>query len=156
MMTDPTTTSSTRDPAVDLELIEVKPGLQFSLGQLRKLLPDAETLLFFGKVYKLNAQQMGQLIWKVTESDLASALFNEGGHHSNELQDYILDLAEDVDPTRKGELKFDENAPPPQGEILPHVWEELEVDVAKSIAKVIEKLDGVLDKIWSSSTCRGR
>lgn len=146
-MTTPTTTSSTPDVAAQLELIEVRPGLRFSLGQLRTLLPDTETLLFFGKVYKLNAQQLGQLIWKVTESDLASALFNEGETHSNELQDYLLDIAEQVDPVRKGELKFDENAPPPQGEILPQVWESLEVEVAKSIAAVIEKLDGVLDKL---------
>lgn len=168
-MTSPTTTSSTRDLGQELQLIEVKPGLRFSLATLRSMLPDTETVLFFGKVYKLDAMQLADTLLQVLNTDLAQALFGEGAMHSNELQTYLVGgyVHEDhcdgdtewgecictpyhydgIAPTEAGQFKFDTNAPPPQGEILPQVWESLEVEIADSIAAVVEKLDGVLDRL---------
>jgi hypothetical protein len=126
-----------------LDLVEIKPGVRFSLATLRDLLLDTETILFFGKVYDLNAQQLGSLLYKVLRSDLASALFAEGDQHSNALQSYI----EDLDFEYEGELAFgDETSDPvvPHGEILTHVWDQLEVTVAQSIKDVATKLESVV------------
>lgn len=155
--------------STDVELIEVKKGVRFSVGQLRRLLPDVETALFFAKVYKLDAYQLGQLLHRVVGTPLADALFGQADAHSTTLQAYLIggyehddyclaDEGDDctctpvyyegvVDQARKGEVKFDTNAAPPQGEILPQVWESLEVEVAESISKVIDKLDHVLDRL---------
>lgn len=165
------TTSSTRDLEKELQVLEVKPGVRFGLGVLKSLLPDVETALFFGKVYNLDAGQLGTVLLKVVDTPLAQALFGEGMLHSNELQHYIIggveheaDCATEWDPDEvcdcspttyngiadtvgAGEIRFDKSAPLPQGEILPHMWENLEVTVADSIATVVSKLDGVLDRL---------
>lgn len=170
-MASSTTTSSTRSLKQQVELLEVKPGVSFSLASLKTMLPDTETVLFFAKVYKLNAQQLARVLLKVRNTDVAQALFGKSSQHSHELQSYIIggydhesgcstyyDSDADcnctpqyypgvVDPAQKGDVKFDEKAPPPQGEILPQVWESLEVEIADSIAAVVEKLDGVLDRL---------
>lgn len=140
-----TTTSklSSAELKRSLDLVEVKPGLRFSHTTLKALLPDAETALFFGKVYDLDAKQLGQLLHKVLATDLTSALFAEGGYHSNELQDYICELdCADIDDVEYGDPSG--NVIVPKGEILPHVWEGLEVEVAASIKAVAAKLESVV------------
>lgn len=127
-----------------LDLVEVKPGVKFSLATLRDLLPDAETCLFFGKVYELDASQLGALLHQVFNTDLTSALLAEGGLHSNDLQDYILDIDYDYEAY---DMQFgDPTVDPviPHGEILPEVWKGLEVVVAQSIKDVAAKLEGVV------------
>jgi hypothetical protein len=131
-----------------LDLVEIKPGLRFSLATLKALLPDTETILFFGKVYDLDAYQLSDLLRQVLKSDLSEALFAEGQDHSNELQDYICDIV-DVDDY---EVSFGDavtgQAVVPAGEILPQVWEQLEVTVAQSIKDVAAKLnDAVLNRL---------
>ena len=136
------TNSSTADVDASVELVEVKPGKRFSLALLRDILPDTETALFFGKVYELDAQQLGNLLHLVLDSDLASALFGESGSHSTDLQDYLggLDLGpEDFDDVRFGDES--DTVIVPKGEILPQVWESLEIEVAKSIKEVAAKLE---------------
>ena len=146
-----TLSSPTLQPAElrrSLDLVEIKPGVKFSLATLRDLLPDVETILFFGKVYELDAQQLGALLYQVLKSDLASALFAEGGQHSSDLQDYVLEVWDDfhedwmewsADPVAAGQISFSPDVP--KGEILPEVWESLEVEVAKSIKDVAAKLE---------------
>lgn len=120
----------------DLELFEVKPGLQFPLSTLRAMLPDVETLLFFGKVYELDYREVSALLYKVkNNSDLAAAL--SAGDHSTDLQDYLVDLASQG-PVTEGDITFSPDVP--HGEILPEVWKSLEVEVAKSIKDVAAKL----------------
>lgn len=146
------TTSSIRpsDLAASVKLVEVKPGVKFSLAVLRDLLPDVETILFFGKVYELNAQQLGALLHTVLKSDLTSALFAEGHEHSNDLQSYIVGEYDEagtfhpgiIPSEQAGELNF--SADVPKGEVLPEVWESLEVEVAKSIKDVAAKLESVV------------
>lgn len=173
-MTTPqsTTTSSTRSLKQQVELLEVKPGVSFPLAKLKDMLPDTETVLFFGKVYQLDAQQLARVLLKVRRSDVAQALFGESNIHSHTLQSYLVggishqsDCATEwdeeaecdctpttypgiVDPAQVGDVRFaEENFKPPHGEILPQVWESLEVEIADSIAAVVAKLDGVLDKL---------
>lgn len=129
------TTSSLSDR---LKIIELKPGLRFSVGTLQDLLPDAETALFFGKVYDLDAYQLGVLLTTVSNSTVVQALLGEGGTHSVDLQDYVVDLTAQVQGVDKGDVSFDKVIP--NGEILPELWKSLEVEVATSIKAVAEKL----------------
>lgn len=146
-----------------LDLVEVKPGVKFSLAVLKELLPDVETLLFFAKVYELDAPQLASLLLTVRNTDLTRALFGESGDHSHDLQGYLVgeyacsscggyDRCEDctwvpgiLDPTsfNTAGLTFS-TEPVPQGEILPEVWTQLEVEVADSIKGVAAKLEGVV------------
>lgn len=137
-----------------LDLIEIKPGTKFSKATLKALLPDAETVLFFGKVYSLDARQLGNLLLEVLNTDVAHALLGEGGVHSTDLQDYLLDGYVDeygmwVDPIAdallmaEGDITFDPEVP--KGEILPEVWKSLETEVAQSIKDVAAKLESVVN-----------
>jgi hypothetical protein len=152
MMTS--TKISSSELSASLDLLEIKPGVRFSVGTLRDLLPDVETVLFFGKVYGLDASQLAALLHAVLNSDLSSALFAEGMEHSNELQDYLLDGYEDewgdwhqpiVPPAEAGDVVLKPDVP--TGEILPHVWKDLEVVVATSIQAVAEKLEQVVNHL---------
>lgn len=147
---------SPSDLGASVQLVEIKPGVRFSLATLRELLPDTETILFFGKVYGLDAQQLAALLHAVLNSDLSSALFAEGGEHSNDLQDYILDgfvdeygdwipgVADSI-TVNEGDITFDPDVP--KGEILPEVWKDLEVVVAQSIKDVAAKLESVVNML---------
>lgn len=120
----------------DLELFEVKAGTQFPLSILRDMLPDAESILFFGKVYDLDYNQVSNLMHKVIKTDLAKALF--AGDHSTDLQDYVVDLCSGVPGIEAGDVTYDPDVP--RGEILPEVWKSLEIVVAQSIKDVAAKL----------------
>lgn len=141
-MTQSLTTSSISSHEA-LRLIEVKPGVQFGLGVLVNILPDVETALFFGKVYDLDAKQLGSLLATVFRTPLTEALFSGG--HSAELQDYLVDIASHIPEWERGEIEV---APVvPKGEILPHVWEQLELEIAASIKEVAAKLINVVDRM---------
>lgn len=150
MTTSSMSTIKTRSSEQQLKMIEVKPGVQFSLAVLQDLLPNVETVLFFGKVYDLDATQLGNLLHQVLNTDLTSALFGEGGMHSTELQAYLIGWTDEfgywhegiIDPVRDGDVTFDPDVP--TGEILPEVWKQLEVQVAKSIKDVAAKLELVV------------
>lgn len=142
------------DLRASLDLIEIKPGVKFSKATLKALLPDTETVLFFGKVYGLDAQQLGNLLLTVLNSDVAHALLGEGGVHSSDLQDYLLDGYYDddgdwFDPIAEslimadGDITFDPDVP--KGEILPEVWKSMQVDIAQSIKDVAAKLETIVN-----------
>ena len=67
---------------------------KFSFQLLQQMLPDVETALFFAKVYRLDYEQTSRLLSELFDSGLVSALFY--GTHSEELQDFLVDLAADV------------------------------------------------------------
>lgn len=137
-------TMTTSSLSERLEIVELKPGLRFGKGTLRDLIPDTETALFFGKVYDLDAAQLGELLTIVLpNSSVAQALLAEGGMHSTELQDYCVDLTQQIPGVNKGDIKTGQV--PPQGEILPQMWESLEVQVATSIKAVAEKLQSTIE-----------
>jgi hypothetical protein len=135
-------TTSSVDPRVQLQIVEVKPGLRFGKGVLTELLPDIETTLFFGKVYELDAQQMGNLLSEIHNSDLVQALTGESASHSTDLQGYVVDLLDFVPECDMGDITFDPDIP--HGEILPQMWENLDVTVAQSIKDVAAKLESVV------------
>lgn len=141
-------TLSTTNLRSSLDLVEVKPGVKFSIGTLRELLPDAETVLFFGKVYELDYRQLSSLMSQVLQSELADELF--AGDHSLDLQSYLIgDYDEDgnwvdgiVPPVKAGDVTLSPDVP--KGEILPEVWKSMQVDIAKSIKDVAAKLQDVV------------
>jgi hypothetical protein len=141
-MTTSSSTTSSRSLTAMLDLVEIKPGVTFSRATLQDLLPDAETALFFAKVYDLDYKQVSNLLCVCLSSTLAHALFEEGGMHSDELQGYIVELMDMAGIVDDGEVTFDPDVP--HGEILPQVWESLEVEVAKAIKDVAAKLESVV------------
>lgn len=126
----------------DLEIIEIKPGIRFSLGTLKRGLPDIESALFLAKLYKLDAYQLGHLMRTVfDERNLVQVLMGEDHTHSYDLQDYLLELGYES-LIESGSIIFGEA--PPKGEILPELWKDLEVSIARSIQEVAEKLKDVV------------
>lgn len=133
------TSSST---STDLSLIEVKPGMTGSFASLKAMLPDVETALFFGKVFELDYRQLSNLIYTLFQSNLVNEL--RSGAHSVDLQDYVVDLAHEG-YFNEGDVVLKPDVP--HGEILPAMWDSIEVTVAKSIKDVATKLEGVVDRL---------
>jgi hypothetical protein len=124
------------------QLIEITPGVRFSLATLKKGLPSIETALFFAKLYKLNAAELSHLLATVfDEHGVVQALTNEGGAHSSDLQDYLLELGYEF-LLESGDITF--GTGPTHAEVLPEIWKDLEVTIAKSIQEVAEKLKLVI------------
>lgn len=144
-MTRSSMTASRSSLAAQLDVIEVKPGVKFSKAVLKDLLPDVKTALFFGKVYELDAQELGMLLHTVLGTELSAALFNEGEAHSSDLQDYVVEMLDFVPEYDEGDITFDPDVP--KGEILPELWADLEVQVADSIKAVAEKLESVVHRM---------
>jgi hypothetical protein len=127
------------------QLIEITPGVRFSLATLKRGLPDIETALFLAKLYKLNAAELGHLLGTVFgEHDVVHALTLEGGEHSSELQDYILEIGYEY-LLESGDITTSTTVP--HGEVLPEMWKDLEVTIAKSIQEVADKLKGVIGEM---------
>lgn len=139
-----TTSSSMMSPETlrsSLTLFEVKPGMQYSEQVLKNLLPDVETALFFGKVFNLDHVQLSRLLALVVSTPLAEALFGGTDQHSVDLQDYVVDVCRQA-RLEMGDTKFGQA--PPKGEILPAMWELMQVEVAQSIKDVAAKLESVV------------
>lgn len=164
------TTISRSELKASLDLFEIKPGVKFSKQVLMDLLPDVETVLFFAKVYALDYVQLSDLIYQVVRTPLVEALMS--GDHSTELQGYLLDgfsMHEGHCPVAQwgegeeclcspawypgvllntpeaGSVTFDPEVP--KGEILPEVWKDLEVEIAKAIKDVAAKLESVVSML---------
>lgn len=134
-------TTSLRDSTT---LFEMKPGRFVSIQMLKDWLPDVETTLWFAKVMKLDFTKLGDLLSRIHQSTVVDAL--TGGEHSTELQDYLVDtVPPHVWPEE--EPGFVEAAPP--GEVLPHLWENAVIEVAKSIQDVADKLSSTLTMLPS-------
>lgn len=142
MSTTTPTTSTLSSTELDdsLRVVEVKPGVNFSLQSLRDMLPDTETVLFFGKVFELDYYQLSELLGLLHNSTVAQALFNEADYHSTDLQSYVIDVC--PPGASKGKLKFKPEVP--KGEVLPEVWKAMQIEVADSIVTVARKLKDVV------------
>lgn len=137
-----TDTLTKKDLADKLNLIQVKPGLKFSVHALKAALPTIEVTLFFAKLYKLNASELARVLLAVHGNiGVVDAICKDDGIHSHELQDYIVELGYEF-LIKQGDVRFDPDPVP--GEFLPLLWEQLEVDVAKSIQEVADKLADVV------------
>ena len=126
---------------------EIDATRKIQVQTLKRLLPDIETAIFFGKVYKFPAKQLGELLMLLFDTPLITALTE--GMHSTELQDYILEL----DYQAPEMITFAEdkqlNLTAPDGELLVHLWDDSITEVAASITQVADKLVGVLDRLPS-------
>jgi hypothetical protein len=129
-----------------LETFELKPGVKVRLDVLKQLLPDASTALFFGKVYELNYRQLSNLLLSVFNTTVIKTLLGEGDLHSTALQDYIIDVVPAAELQQAGITAASFTAPP-KHELLPALFEELEVTVAASIKALAEKLGAALEMI---------
>ena len=106
---------------------------------LRAALPDVETALWFARALDFSASERGQLLLVLFgTSDVIQALTNEGGEHSTELQDYLIELGF-APQLELGDVRFDVDAPL-HGEVLPEVWASLQLTIADSIKEVIDAL----------------
>ena len=118
-------------------------GKRASWAAMRRLFPDVETALFFGQAVKMSWDKLNELIQGLFHSDVLDALLE--GYHSTELQSYIIHTAP---PEVQKQLKsVDFSGTVPHAEILPQMWEALEIGVANSIAEVASKLSNVLDSL---------
>lgn len=129
---------------VNLSIVELRTDLRFPKSMLKTMLPDVETALFFGQIYRLNAHELGILLSALFNSPVISALTSEGGMHSDQLQDYLVDLGYEAE-IQSGEILLGEKQP--KGEILPELWEANKVEIAKSIQQVADKLKDVVTKL---------
>jgi hypothetical protein len=130
----------TRSRPVDMSIIQLK-GMKLHVSTLRTMLPDIETALFFGKVFELDNGELNELLATLFQSNVLAALTQETTMHSMDLQDYIVELGYE-NLIECGEIAF---APViPHSEILPAMWDMAQVDVAKSIKDVAEKLKDVV------------
>lgn len=122
------------------QLFDLGKGRKISHEALHQLLPDVETALFFAKAYELDYRQLSELLRiRFPGLDIVEALLNEGGQHSDQLQDYLIDtVPEDVYP--EDEIGYDEDAEIPEAALLTHLWEAALVEVAQSIKDVAAKL----------------
>lgn len=126
-----------------LELFEIKPGTKVRVEILKDLLPDPSTALFFGKAYKLDYRQLSDLLYRLFNTSVIQALLGEGDKHSTSLQHYIIDVvpAPELQAAGITEEQFISEEEPI---FLAELWEQLEVEVADSIQKLIDSLDSVL------------
>lgn len=129
---------------VNLSIVELRTDLRFPKSMLKTMLPDVETALFFGQIYRLNAYELGILLSALFNSPVISALTAEGGMHSDQLQDYLVDIGYQAE-IQSGEILLGEKQP--MGEILPELWEANKVEIAKSIQQVADKLKDVVTKL---------
>ena len=130
---------STSNSSNDMTLFEVKPDIYLSAGTLRRHLPTVELALFFAKVYQLDYTKLGQLLRMLFDTPVVQALTE--GSHSVELQDYLV---ETVPFEILIEMQQFTSEPMPSSEVLVQLWKSLEVEVAKSIQEVANKLAGTL------------
>lgn len=127
-----------------IQLFEVKKGLKFQEHTLRNLLPDVQVALFFGKLYELNARELGGLLALLFKTDVLKALTAEGHEHSQELQDYVVELGYQQE-VENGAISFDDTPPP--AEFLPELWKAAQVEVALALKDVAEKLKTMITKL---------
>ena len=129
--------------STEFELFDLGNNKKISVAALKRLLPDIETALFFGKVYKLDAYKLGQLLQLTHESNVLTALFE--GSHCVELQSYLVDVVPDhidVEP-------YIGSPDAKDSEVLAQLFASAEVEVAESIAKVADTLAGTLNRLPS-------
>lgn len=119
-------------------------GVHFvSHQQLRDWLPDTEAALWFAKLFKLSYSKTSELLSLLFKSSVMDALM--AGDHSLELQswldefvpEHVWDAMEECDKP----AFVDQPAP---GEVLPELWKSAQIEIARSIQEVGDKLANTL------------
>ena len=119
-------------------------GYSISEKALKDLLPSIETALFFAKAYRMDYEELSELLRLLFQTDVIEALLGEAHVHSAELQDYIVDVVPEDVQARHGEGHYDKNKAAPNTDLLVQVFEQTTVKVASSIQDVVDKLGIVL------------
>jgi hypothetical protein len=130
------------------QLTTFSNGKSFPTQFLRDALPDVETALFFAKVYKLTPEDVSTLLPAVCPGPVVAALLTQAENHSTTLQDYLVETYVDEDGDWYFQAEAVEGVPgaqqPVQTEILPELWKNVEVEIAKSIADVATKISDTI------------
>jgi hypothetical protein len=117
----------------------------FVTAALKDALPDVESALWFAKAFDFTAQERSELLGVLFgQHNVIDALVNEGAEHSTDLQDYLLELGYESQ-IEEGAVRFGTTSP--HGEILPEVWESLQITIADSIKEVCEALGGTIGRM---------
>lgn len=117
----------------------------FVEAALKEALPDVESALWFAKALDFTPAERSSLLRVLFgTSDVIQALTNEGGEHSTELQDYLLEEGFGSQ-LELGEVAF--NPTVPHAEILPEVWASLQLTIADSIREVVDTLGGTIGRM---------
>lgn len=138
-------TLTSSEVSARLKPFAITPQKLVSWATLEKMLPDIPTALFFAKAFKLNYDQLSELLYGLFKNDVVSAL--SSGGHSTTLQGYIIDTV--PEEVRKKVVRPDYVQESVHAEILPEVWDSLTLTISKTIADVAQRLGTVLDKLPS-------
>lgn len=124
-------------------------GKSFPTKFLTDALPDVETVLFFAKVYELEAQDVSNLLSVCVPTPVVQALTSEAASHSTSLQDYLIEEFMDDGEWVYPDLAYLEAMPgaaaPVQAEVLPEVWKNIELVIADSIRQVASTIHGTIE-----------
>lgn len=123
-----------------LTVVDVGTG-KFTLQTLKEILPDIPTALFFASAYKLPYEKLGALLHQLFQSSVLEAL--QSVDHSIELQDYLIDTVPETIYAAAGFV----DEPVKQGEILPHMWEEMRIEVAATIQEVAQTVATAVNRM---------
>ena len=129
-----------------LDIIRLSDQTAISVSALRRLLPDINTALFFCKAYKLDNQQVRELLPKLfPDSVLLHSLLAEAASHSQELQDFLVE----VYPTeiQYGEVLPEEEQEPPSETLLAELFREASVTIADNLQVLADKLMTAMDRM---------
>jgi len=135
------------DIQAQLETFEFVPGRKAPVQALVRLLPDIETALFFAKALNMPYSNLEALLVKLFKTSVVRALFDGKTEHSSELQDYIVGIVPDHIKAQGTVLYADHGVK--HTELLPAMWEAIELGIAKSISEVVTKLSNVIDMLPS-------
>lgn len=131
------------------EVTRFTTGRAFPTKFLKDALPDVETVLFFAKVYGLEASDVSALLPICVPSDVVTALTQEAYEHSTTLQDFLVEEFFDGNEWFYPDLECIEGMPgttaPVTAEVLPEVWKSIELTIADSIAKVAESISTTIE-----------
>ena len=125
----------------DLKPFEFGNGRKASMAVLRRVLPDVETALFFAKAFKLDYRQLARLLRGLFKTTVIQALTNGGHSHSVDLQSYIIDTVPAVE-IYSAKVTYDTSY---HAEILPEMWDNIDLVIAKSVQEVADKVGSVIE-----------
>lgn len=132
------------------DVVTFANGRAFPKQFLADALPDVETALFFAKVYDLAPADVAQVLQICVPSDVVTALTNEAWAHSQSLQDYLVEQYQDEHGDwHYADIELIQGQPgtkaPVDAVILPDVWKNIELTIAKSIAEVAASISNTIE-----------
>ena len=132
------------------DVVTFANGRAFPKQFLTDALPDVETALFFAKVYDLQPSDVAQVLQICVPSDVVQALTNEAYNHSQSLQDYLVEQYQDEHGDwHYADIEVIAGQPgtkaPVDAQVLPEVWKNIELTIAKSIAEVAASISTTIE-----------